>query len=248
MDNVAQIPRVAARIQDISVVYGSGPASVHAVRGVSFDVHHGEVLLIMGPSGSGKSSVLQVLGCLRHATEGAVRISTETVTGWAEEALSRLRLEKIGFVFQHYHLLPSLCAWENVALALELRGGSGARIERESREALSALGLKKRADAYPSELSGGEKQRVAIARAVVGDPDLVLADEPTASLDAASGGQVAELLARIAHDQGRAVVVVTHDPRITSIADRIALLEDGELLSIQDAIPLRSRLAREVYR
>jgi putative ABC transport system ATP-binding protein len=248
VENVAQLPRLAARIQDISVVYGSGAAAVHAVRDVSLDVHYGEVLLMMGPSGSGKSTLLQVLGCIRHATRGTVRIGSEAVCGLSGDALSRLRLQKIGFIFQHYNLLPSLCAWENVALALELRGMVGDRIEHSSRDILSDLGMNNRADAYPAELSGGERQRVAVARALVGEPDLILADEPTASLDAASGSQVGELLVRIAHEHGRAVVVVTHDLRLNRIADRMLVLEDGVIHSIHDAMPLKNRIVREIYR
>lgn len=247
MDKVAQLPLPAARIHNISVTYGAGAAAVHAVRDVSLDIHQGEVLLLMGPSGSGKSTLLQVLGCIRHATAGTVRLGNDAVSGLTPNALSVLRLHRIGFVFQHYNLLPSLCAWENVALALELRGRAGPRIEQSSRNILSRLGLDARADAYPDELSGGEKQRVAIARAVIGDPDLVLADEPTASLDAANGSEVAELLAETAHLHGRAVVIVTHDPRISRIADRIAFLEDGTIRSVQETAPVKARISRENY-
>lgn len=247
MENLAQLPHLAARIQGISVIYGTGAAAVHAVRDVSLDIHHGEVLMLMGPSGSGKSTLLQVLGCVRHATAGTVRIGEDTVCGLTENHLSMLRLQRIGFVFQHYNLLPSLCAWENVALTLELRGEFGREIERSSRQLLSRLGLDTRADAYPHELSGGEKQRVAIARAVIGAPDLLLADEPTASLDAESGGEVAELLAENAHDHGRAVVIVTHDPRISRIADRIVILDYGMICSDQEAAPVESRISRESY-
>jgi putative ABC transport system ATP-binding protein len=151
----------------------------------------------------------------------------------------------MGFVFQHYNLLPSLRAWENVALALELKGLSGVKVEQASRRILSYLGLEDRADAYPEELSGGQKQRVAIARAVVGEPDIILADEPTAALDAASGAQVARLLASIAHEQDRAVVIVTHDSRISGIADRIVYLEDGAIRSIQKNVRLQMKSLKE---
>ncbi len=167
------------------------------------------------------------------------------VNGLTESELSRLRCDRLGFVFQHYNLLPSLRAWENVALALELKGQSGFGVEQTSRRILSYLGLEGREGAYPNELSGGEKQRVAIARAVVGEPDIILADEPTAALDAASGTQVARLLARIAHEQGRAVVIVTHDSRISGIADRIVYLEDGTIRSIQKNVRLQIKSLRE---
>jgi putative ABC transport system ATP-binding protein len=203
------------------------------------------VLLLMGPSGSGKSTLLQVLGCIRQATGGSTFIDERPVHGLTESALSQLRCDRMGFVFQHYNLLPSLRAWENVALALELRGRSGSAVEQASRRMLTYLGLEDRVNAYPEELSGGEKQRVAIARAVVGEPDIVLADEPTAALDAASGSQVARMLARIAHEQNRAVVIVTHDPRISGIADRIVYLEDGAIRSIQKNVHLQKKALTE---
>jgi putative ABC transport system ATP-binding protein len=227
---------VAARLDNVAVTYGRGATAVHAVRGVSLEIRRGEVLLLMGPSGSGKSTLLQVLGCIRHATEGEVQINGESVGGLDEEALSRLRCQKIGFVFQHYNLLPSLKAWENVALALELRGLSGPPIEETSRQILARLGLEARADAYPEELSGGQRQRVAIARATVGKPGLILADEPTAALDTASGAEVAQLLASMANEHGHAVVVVTHDARISGIAHRIVSLEDGMVRSIKASL------------
>lgn len=240
-----QTPRPIAELRDISVVYGAQAAAVHALKKICLQINRGEVLLLMGPSGSGKSTLLQVLGCIRYATAGNLLINNKAIQGLTEDELSQLRCKRMGFVFQHYNLLPSLRAWENVALALELRGQSGPAIEEKSRKALFRLGLKNRADAYPEQLSGGEKQRVAIARAVVGGPDIVLADEPTAALDAVSGGQVAHLLASIAHDHGRAVVVVTHDPRISGIADRIAFIEDGAIRSIKKNVRSQIRSLRE---
>jgi putative ABC transport system ATP-binding protein len=208
-------------------------------------VRRGEVLLLMGPSGSGKSTLLQVLGCIRSATAGSILIDEEPIDRLSDNELSRLRCERIGFVFQHYNLLPSLRAWENVALALELRGKSGAPIEKASRAVLERLGLAHRADAFPEELSGGEKQRVAIARAIVGGPDIVLADEPTAALDAASGSEVAQLLADIAHEDGCAVVVVTHDSRITGIADQLAYLDEGAILWVRKNVHSQQKLIEE---
>ena len=240
-----QLSGLAAELRDISVTYGAEAAAVYAVRGVSLQVHRGEVLLLMGPSGSGKSTLLQVLGCIRQATAGSTFIDQRPVQGLTEGELSRLRCDRMGFVFQHYNLLPSLRAWENVALALELRGQSGFQVEQASRRILTYLGLEDRANAYPEELSGGQKQRVAIARAIVGEPDIVLADEPTAALDAASGSQVAFMLARIAHEQNCAVVIVTHDPRISGIADRIVYLEDGAIRSIQKNVRLQMKSLKE---
>jgi putative ABC transport system ATP-binding protein len=245
MDAPAPTSRLAAELRDVSVIYGARAAAVNAIKGVSLEVRRGEVLLLMGPSGSGKSTLLQVLGCIRSATAGTILIDDSPVHGLRENELSRLRCERIGFVFQHYNLLPSLRAWENVALALELRGQSGAPMEDASRSILERLGLEHRAEAYPDELSGGEKQRVAIARAVVGGPDIVLADEPTAALDAASGSQVARLLADIAHENDCAVVIVTHDPRITGIADRLAYLDDGALLWVRKSIHLQKQSLQE---
>jgi putative ABC transport system ATP-binding protein len=236
---------MAARLEDISVVYGAGHAAVHAVRGVSLDVRRGEVLLLMGPSGSGKSTLLQVLGCIRRPTSGSVYIGDRAVQGNSQSDLSLLRRDQISFIFQHYNLLPTLRAWENVAVTLELRGQDGPAIEEVSRRTLSSLGLTHRANAYPDELSGGEKQRVAIARAVVGDPDLILADEPTAALDAASGADVARLLTRVAHEHGRAVVIVTHDARISDIADRIVFLEDGAIRSTRKNIHIQRHELQE---
>jgi ABC-type lipoprotein export system ATPase subunit len=233
MEAAARDIKTAARMQGISFVYGAGAAATHALKGITLEVHRGEVLLLMGPSGSGKSTLLQILGCIRHPVSGAVWIEGQAVSDLSEDALSRFRAQEIGFVFQQYNLLPALRAWENVALALEIRGTAGVDIEDRSRQTLDFLGLGTRANAYPAELSGGEQQRVAIARALAGKPGLILADEPTASLDTASGRQVARLLADIAHEQDCAVVVVTHDSRISGVADRIAVLEDGAIRSIK---------------
>ena len=233
IQNAIHDPVIA--VDNVSLTYGTGHAAMRALKGVSLDVHPGEVLLVMGPSGSGKTSLLQLLGGLLRPTAGHVRIDGETTTGLDQDTLSRIRLERIGFVFQHHQLLRALRAWENVAIALELVGSKPADIEPRSRNLLATMGIADRADAYPSQLSGGEQQRVAIARALASEPGVILADEPTAALDSHSGGRVGELLKSIAHRDGRAVVIVTHDHRLLRFADRIAVLEDGQIVRVESA-------------
>ncbi|HTZ80272.1 MAG TPA: ABC transporter ATP-binding protein [Stellaceae bacterium] len=219
------------KMSGISMTYGAGAAAVRALRDVSLDVNPGEVLLLLGPSGSGKTTLLQVLGGLLHPTEGSVTFGGQRLGDLDEKQLCEFRLRRFGFVFQSYNLFPTLSAWENIAIGCELRGVNSREAEDRSRELLSYVGLAHRAEAFPRSLSGGEKQRVAIARAIAGDPEVILADEPTAALDAGSGMRIAELLRELAHKAGRAIVIVTHDPRLLKIGDRIVVLEDGAILS-----------------
>ena len=184
----------------------------------------------MGPSGSGKTTLLSVLGCMLSPTQGIVRIQGETVTGADPEELARLRREHLGFVFQSYHLFPTLKALENVRLTLDVRGERARRAVAKAKLALAAVGLSHKMSSFPRELSGGEQQRVAIARAIVGDASVIMADEPTAALDSENGHAIMALLAQIAKDQSRAVLVVTHDPRILPFADRIVRIEDGRIV------------------
>jgi putative ABC transport system ATP-binding protein len=214
-------------IADVRMVYGTGEAAVHALKGVSLDVLPGEILMLMGPSGSGKTTLLQIAGALLSPTAGTVRLAGERVDGLSQEELGRRRLRHFGFVFQHYNLFPALTAAENVAIALDLKGVPAAGRRAAALDALDRVGLADRAGHFPGQLSGGQKQRVAIARALAGEPDAILADEPTAALDSASGKRVVDLLHDLAKAQGRAVVLVTHDPRIVDAADRTVRIEDG---------------------
>lgn len=217
--------------RSVHVTYGDGPAACRALDDVSLDVRAGEVLLLMGPSGSGKTTLLQVLGCLLPPDSGAIRLFGELLQSRDPDTLGRLRLKHYGFVFQSYNLFPTLTAWENVAIALDLIGIRGAAAEARARDLLREVGLAAKADAYPGELSGGQKQRVAIARALATDPAVILADEPTAALDTASGQAVISLLAGLARKRGRAVVIVTHDQRVVEHGDRIVALEDGKIVA-----------------
>ena len=216
-------------LSGVGVTYGSGPAAVQAVKGVSLEVYRGELLMLTGPSGSGKTTLLQVIGFLLEPTDGAIALEGRLVARVGERRLAELRRDRCGFVFQGYNLFRTLTAVENVMVAFDLKGVPR-RAARGSAEALLArVGLAGKLGSYPSELSGGQKQRVAIARALAGDPALILADEPTAALNSAAGQSVVELLRGLAVEAGHAVVVVTHDHRVLDHADRIIRLQDGRL-------------------
>jgi putative ABC transport system ATP-binding protein len=188
----------------------------------------GEVVLIMGPSGSGKTTLLMMLGALLKPTEGTIRLNGQVISELSEGKLPMVRLHQFGFIFQDFNLLSALTALENVALVASLSGRKNGEARRKAEELLSQLGLEQRLHFLPEKLSGGEKQRVAIARALVNDPAILFADEPTANLDSKIGHEIMRLLRTIAKEQGRSVVIVSHDQRIKDIADRVLWLEDGE--------------------
>jgi putative ABC transport system ATP-binding protein len=214
----------------VAKVLGAGVAQIRALKGVNLTINGGELTLLMGPSGSGKTTLLSILGCMLTPTEGTVRVRGEAIGGKDPEALAQLRRENIGFVFQSYHLFPTLTAADNVRLAIDVRGEAGKDAKAKCREALARVGLSQKTGNYPRQLSGGEQQRVAIARAVVGDPSVILADEPTAALDSENGKAIMGILAAIAKDPKRGVLVVTHDPRLVPYADRIIHIEDGSIV------------------
>ncbi len=206
---------------------GEGAGKVEALRGVDLTLYSGELALLMGPSGSGKTTLLSVLGCILSPSRGVVRVCGRATTDLRPEQLAKLRRDHIGFVFQSFHLFPTMTALDNVRLALDVRGEHSGRAVRRSKDALGRVGLAPKIDAYPRELSGGEQQRVAIARALVGEPDAILADEPTAALDSENGSSIMAMLSEIATDPAHGVLVVTHDPRIVPYASRIIRIEDG---------------------
>ena len=207
--------------------FGEGAAAVDAVHDLDLTVGAGEIVLIMGPSGSGKTTLLTMLGGLLRPTDGSITVDGHELTALSESQLPELRARTFGFIFQDFNLMPSLTARENIEIALNIAGVHGAAAHRRGRELLERLGLADRLDFLPANLSGGEKQRVAIARALANEPALILADEPTANLDSHHGREVMRELRRIAKDEGRSVVIVSHDQRLKDIADRTLWLEDG---------------------
>ena len=219
-------------VRDATKRFGDGETGVLAVRGVSLAVQPGEIVLIMGPSGSGKTTLLSMMGALLKPTSGSIHLDGTEISALSEGRLPDIRLRQFGFIFQDFNLLSALSVLENVAIVAELAGLKGRAARDKARVLLTELGLGERLDFLPEKLSGGEKQRVAIARALVNDPTLILADEPTANLDSKIGHEIMRLLRRIAKDQGRSVVIVSHDQRIRDIADRVLWLEDGAFKDI----------------
>ena len=218
----------AARIRDLTKTYGRGAAVVRALDGVSLDIEDGEFTAVMGPSGSGKSTLMHCCAALDTADSGEVWIGNSEITRLGDDALTRLRRDEIGFVFQSYNLVPTLTARENILLPISIAGG---KVDRAWFSAvISTVGLEDRLDHKPNELSGGQQQRVAVARALVSRPRIVFADEPTGNLDSRSGAEVLGLLRRSVDDHGQTVVMVTHDAVAAAWTDRVVFLADGRVV------------------
>ena len=222
-------PEVILSIEGVTKVFGSGRSAVTALEDVSLEARAGEVILVMGPSGSGKTTLLTIAGALLKPTRGTVRLCGTEVTALDETALASIRREKVGFVYQSFNLLEALTALENVRLVASHVTQNGTAPRDRAKELLATLGLGHRLNSLPKHLSDGEKQRVAIARALAKAPALMLADEPTANLDAERGHEVVELLRQKALEMNKAVVIASHDHRIREVADRVVWLEDGRL-------------------
>lgn len=226
------VPAVAISARGIEKWFGEGEARTHALRDVSVDAYLGEMLFIVGPSGSGKTTLLSVLSGILRPDAGHVRIGETDVWNLDDDALATFRLEKIGFVFQDFHLFPRLTTLENVAIPLILRRHDWDDAMASARRYLAIVGLENRADLPPVKLSGGEQQRVAIARAIVTQPDILILDEPTASLDGDTGRTIMTFIRDTLLTERRCIVVVTHDARIFDMATRIINMEDGHLKAI----------------
>ncbi len=214
----------------LTKVYGSGETTVTALDHVDLSVNPGEFVAVMGPSGCGKSTLLNLLGGLDTPTSGSILIDGREVAGMTDDELTKLRRRRFGFVFQFFNLIPVLSATENAALPLTLDGVPGPEARAKASDWLTRVGLSERLDNRPDQLSGGQQQRVAVARALVTDPALLLADEPTGNLDSRSSEEIAGLLKQASSDWGRAILMVTHDPRIAAHAHRIVFMEDGHVI------------------
>jgi putative ABC transport system ATP-binding protein len=221
--------RSVARLVDVGKTYGAGATAVTALSEASLDVRAGEVTLIEGPSGSGKTTLISILGLLLRPTRGEVWLEDRNVAGLTERELPALRARNFGFVFQGFNLFAALTALDNVAMAIQMKGPTQRAPRDEARRLLQLVGLGARAHHLPGDLSGGQKQRVAIARALGGNPPILIGDEPTAALDTKTALSVMELLRELASTRGRAIVVVTHDPRLERFADRVIRVEDGRI-------------------
>lgn len=218
------------RVSELTKTYGKGEAATRALREVSFQIGKGESVAVTGPSGCGKTTLLHLLAGLESADRGEIWIGDSPIHTLDDREMAKLRLSRMGFVFQSYHLVPVLTAWENAALPLIASGHSSGKARKRAMEALQEVGLADKARRYPSQLSGGQNQRVAIARAIVGKPDILWADEPTGALDTDTADQVIGLLEMLNRHHGTTIVVVTHDPRIAGRMSRTIRLQNGRIV------------------
>jgi putative ABC transport system ATP-binding protein len=225
---------LAVSCRDVVKDYGKGPDAVHALRGVNLDVHAGELLMLVGPSGCGKTTLISVIAGILDQDGGEVRVFGHDMKGMKQGARTAYRGRSIGFVFQAFNLLPALTAAENVAVPLLILGVPRRTAIERARAVLEAVGIGNRAPSLPAQLSGGQQQRVAIARSLVHEPKLIVCDEPTSSLDQDTGHKIMEILRDVALARDRALVIVTHDSRTFSFADRIARMNDGLIERVED--------------
>lgn len=217
---------IVVKAQNLTKVYQMGDVEVHALRGLSLQISKGEVISIMGPSGSGKSTLMNIIGCLDKPTSGDYLLDGEKVSELNDDQLATIRNRKVGFVFQNFNLLPRASALANVELPLRYSHNGGKRRQR-AKEALEAVGLGDRIYHQPNELSGGQQQRVAIARALVNNPAIVMADEPTGNLDTKSGDEIMDLLLKLNQENGTTLIIVTHDPEVAGLTQRVVSIRDG---------------------
>jgi len=225
-------------VRGVTKAFLEGTQEVPVLHGIDMDVYPGEFVLMMGPSGSGKTTLLSIMGCILRATSGSIQVAGREVSKLTEKQLPATRLRHIGFIFQGFNLFPTLTVGENVELSLDLKGVRGSAAKTEAKRLLAQVEMDHKYSSFPADLSGGQKQRVAVARALAGSPALILADEPTAALDSHSGRNVMTILSNVAHEHGRAVVVVTHDHRVLDFADRIVRMEDGRIVP-EDSKPAK---------
>jgi len=218
------------RTKDLIKVYRAGKSEVIALRGLDMEVADGHVVAIQGPSGCGKTSLLNLIGGIDRPTAGRLEVGWTNLPDLTDAQLVQYRRDQVGFVFQFFNLVPTLTAEENVQLPMRLAGKDGSERDRRTTELVRLVGLEKRAVHRPDELSGGEQQRVALATALANDPPLILADEPTGELDSKTGQEILDLFERLNKDLGKTIVIVTHDARVSRIADRILLIEDGKIV------------------
>ena len=225
--------RWLVRVRGVTKSFGEGDTKIPVLKGVDLDVESGEVLFLVGPSGSGKTTLLSVIAGILESDEGYVWVLGESIQGLTASAKTHFRRDHLGFIFQQYNLLPTLTAVENAAVPLLIQGIPKAEAKDRAEEVLKTMGMSERLKALPRKLSGGEQQRVAIARALVAEPQILLCDEPTASLDGETGHRIVEQLCAVGKQSDRAVIIVTHDSRIFEFGDRIVHMEDGRVGQIQ---------------
>lgn len=221
------------RLENVSKIYTMDKVQVPALRGVSLEIYKREFISVMGPSGSGKSTVMNLIGCLDRPTSGEVYIDGKNVSRLSENKLAEMRRKKVGFIFQQFNLIPRLNALENVELPMWFAGVAREKRSRQATELLRAVGLEHRLKHRPTELSGGERQRVAVARALANSPEIILADEPTGNLDSKSGEEIIALLQRLNEEEGKTVVIVTHELEFGRKAQRMIMLRDGLIERIE---------------
>jgi len=224
---MAQKPII--KLEDVWKIYKMGQVEVPALRGLNFEVHKGEFVAIIGPSGSGKSTAMNMIGVLDFPSKGVIHLDGRDITKMNESTLARIRGRKIGFIFQQFNLLNTLTAVENVMLPMTFQGLSLAKRKERATKLLSMVELNERLNHRPTELSGGQQQRVAIARSLANDPEVILADEPTGNLDSKTGGNVLQFLQKLNKDEGKTIVMVTHDMNLAKQARRVAYLKDGQI-------------------